>query len=217
VLETEEKHEYIRLNEKKWDARAETFERKWFNRFNFFQFLQMRVIALLYLNKGQHFLDIGCGTRWAVRYAASVVQNKGDFYGIDISPKMIEKAKEICGSCENIHFDKANAEKLPFENDFFDFIICTNSFHHYFNPSRVLAEVFRVLKSHGRFLILDATTDGPLVKIIDRFIRKRDHTHVKMYSTREYRAFFTQAGLKHVSSKSIWGPMMSMKVHIAEK
>ena len=212
--ETKEEHEHDRLNEKKWDSRAETFERKWFNRFNFFQFLQRRVIALLDLHEGQHFLDIGCGTGWAVRYAADVVRNKGDFYGIDISPRMIEKAKDSCSPCENIHFDKASAEELPFENDF---LICTNSFHHYLNPSRVLAEVFRVLKPQGRFFILDATADGPIVKTIDWWLRKRDPTHVKMYSTREYRKFFTEAGLKYICSKSILEQMMSMKVHIAEK
>jgi ubiquinone/menaquinone biosynthesis C-methylase UbiE len=213
----EDKHRHAELSEKKWDARAETFERKWLNRFNFFQFLQKRVITLLDLHEGQHFLDVGCGTGWAVRYAASVVQGKGEFYGIDISAKMIEKAGEICGSCENIHFYKADAETLPFENDFFDFIICTNSFHHYFIPSKVLAEVYRVLKPGGRFVVLDATADGPIVKIIDKWIRKKDRTHVRFYSTREYQALFAQAGLNHVSSKSIWLPLRSMKVHIGSK
>lgn len=213
----EDKQQHAELNEKKWDSRAETFERKWLNRFNFFQFLQKRVIALLNLREGQRFLDLGCGTGWAVRYAASIVQNKGEFYGIDISPKMLEKAKESCGSCENIHFYGADVETLPFENDYFDFIICTNSFHHYFTPSKVLAEVYRVLKPGGKLFILDATADGPIIKIMDNWIRKRDPTHVRMYSTRELRALFSSAGLNHVSSKSIWEPMMSMKVHIGSK
>ena len=213
----EDKHQHAELNVKKWDGWAETFERKWFNRFNFFQFLQKRVITLLDLHEGQHFLDIGCGTGWAVRYAASVVQSKGEFYGIDISPKMIEKARESCGSCENIHFYKADAETLPFDNDFFDFIICTNSFHHYFTPSKALAEVYRVLKPSGRFFVLDPTADLPIVKIVDKWIRKKDPTHVKMYSTREYQALFAQAGLNHISSKSIWGPLVSTKVHIGSK
>jgi len=213
----EDKHQHAELNEKKWDGRAGTFERKWFNRFNFFQFLQKRVISLLDLREGQHFLDIGCGTGWAVRYAASTVESKGEFYGIDISPKMIEKARENCGSCENIHFYKADAETLPFENDFFDFIICTNSFHHYFSPSKALAEVYRVLKPGGRFFLLDFTADGPIIRIADKWALKKDRAHVSFYSTQEYRALFAQSGLNYVSSKSIWRPLTWQKVHVGAK
>lgn len=156
----EDKSKNVVSNEKKWDRRAENFERKWFNRVNFFQFLQKRVIKLLDLHEGQHFLDMGCGTGWAVRYAANLVENKGEFYGIDISPKMIDKALLYSGKSENIHFYNTNAETLPFQNDFIDVIICTNSFHHYVNPDKVLAEAQRVLKPGGKLYIPDATAEG---------------------------------------------------------
>jgi ubiquinone/menaquinone biosynthesis C-methylase UbiE len=213
----EDKQHHAEVNEKKWDERAETFERKWFNRFNYFQFVQKQVIRLLDLHEGQNFLDIGCGTGWAVRYAASVVHGKSEFYGIDISPKMIEKAREYCESCENIHFHKADAEALPFENDFFDFIICTNSFHHYFSPSKALAEVCRVLKPGGRFFLLDFTADGSIIKIADKWALTRDRAHVRFYSTQEYRVLFAQSGLNYICSKSVWRPVMWQKVHIASK
>ena len=110
----EDKNQNTKLNEQKWDKRADTFEKKNFN-FNFFQYLQKRVIALLNLQEDQHLLDVGCGTGWAVRYAASLVKNQGEFDGIDISPRMIQKAVEYCGDCENIHFYKTNADRLPFK------------------------------------------------------------------------------------------------------
>jgi ubiquinone/menaquinone biosynthesis C-methylase UbiE len=212
----EDKRHHAEFNARKFDSWADTFERKWFNRFNFFQFLQKRVITLVDLHQGQRLLDIGCGTGWAVRYAASVVHSNGEFYGIDISPKMIEKAKESCGSCENIHFYEADAEALPFGNDFFDFIICTTSFHHYFAPSKVLAEVYRVLKPGGMAFILDFTADGPILKFTDKLSQKKDRTHVRFYSTKEYQAFFAQAGLNYMYSKSILAPPSS-KVHVGSK
>lgn len=213
----EDKRRHIESNERKWDSRAEAFERKWFNRFNYFQFLQKRVIHLLDLHEGQRFLDIGCGTGWAVRYAASLVKNEGGFYGIDISSRMIEKAQESCSGCESIYFYKADAEALPFENDLFDFIICTNSFHHYFTPSKMLNEVYRVLKTGGRILILDPTADAFLMKMYDKWTKKRESEHVKYYSTQEYRKLLAQARLNYVSSRPIWPLLRQMKVHIGAK
>jgi ubiquinone/menaquinone biosynthesis C-methylase UbiE len=168
------------------------------------------------LKENQHLLDLGCGTGWAVRYAASLVNNQGGFYGIDISPKMIEKAKSNSSDCKNVYFYQENAEQLHFDNDFFDFIICSNSFHHYFSPDKVLSEVYRVLKSKGRIYILDTTADGLIVRTVGKIRKKKDPTHVKLYSSREYKELFTKAKLNYIASQSIWG-LYSIKIHIGEK
>jgi ubiquinone/menaquinone biosynthesis C-methylase UbiE len=69
-----------------------------------------------------------------LRYATNFVNGQGEYYGIDISANIVEKAKTNFLGHDNIHFYKANAEQIPFENDFFDLIICINSFHHYYSP-----------------------------------------------------------------------------------
>ena len=205
--------EHNRLNEEKWNSWANTFDSKRYARF---RFMQKRLVLMLGLKGNQHLLDIGCGTGWAVIYAASLVNNRGGFYGIDISPKMIEKAKSNSADCSNVFFFQGNAEQLNFKDNFFDFIICSNSFHHYFRPDKVLSETYRVLKSKGRIYILDGTGDNFVIKIADKRAKKKDPTHVKMYSTQEYRELFFNAKLKYISSKSIWG-FYAIKVHIAEK
>jgi ubiquinone/menaquinone biosynthesis C-methylase UbiE len=53
---------------------------------------------------GLRLLDLGCGTGWAVRYVVSLVHECGEFYGIDISSKMIEKAKENSAGFKNVYF-----------------------------------------------------------------------------------------------------------------
>jgi ubiquinone/menaquinone biosynthesis C-methylase UbiE len=205
---------HAELNKKKWDRRSETYDEK---RFNYFRFMQKRVFSFMHLKECQHFLDIGCGTGWAVRCAANLVKEGGEAYGIDIAPRMIEKARENANGLKNVHFLQADAENLPFEDNFFDAIICTNSFHHYLHPLKVLTEVHRVLKPGGRIHILDLTSDGFLGRMIDRQYRKREREHVKYYSSREYRDFFNKSKLSYISSKLIVPIIMAMKLHIAEK
>ena len=203
--------EHTELNARKWDSRAETYDAKWFD---YMRYMQKRTIALLPLKENISFLDIGCGTGWAVRYVATLIHQHGEFYGIDISPNMIERAKDNSRDCRNMYFYKANAEELPFQDNLFDLIMCTNSFHHYLQPAKALSEIQRVLKSSGRIYIMDFTADGFLSRMIDRVFRKREPEHVRFYSTREYQRLFADAKLAHVSKQSITS---SMKVHIGEK
>jgi ubiquinone/menaquinone biosynthesis C-methylase UbiE len=203
--------EHIELNKKKWDERSESYDAR---RFDYFRFFQKRVVSLAHPVKGGRFLDIGCGTGWAVRYAAGLVGEGGGAFGIDISPKMIERAKANSRDDGNIHFYQADAEEIPFEDGFFDSIICTNSFHHYLNPSNVLNEVHRVLKPGGRVHIVDPTADLFIVRWIERRTGRKDPSHVKLYSTAEFRALFEKSGLKPLRGKTI---LPIMKVHVAEK
>ena len=203
--------EHAKLNEKLWDLRAETFCDR---RFSYFRSMQKRVVSLLDLKENQRLLDLGCGTGWAVCYAASLVNDRGEFYGIDISSKMIAKAKANSSAYKDVHFYQTAADQLPFENDFFDFIICSNSFHHYFNPDKVLLEVYRVLKPKGRLYIPDVTADGFIMRMVDKLAKKREQEHVKFYSTQEYRTLFAKAGVDYVASKLVTFPV---KIHIGEK
>ena len=207
--------EYAKLNEELWDLRAESwFDRRFSFQSRYLRWMQKKLFSLLEFGRNPRFLDLGCGTGWAVHYAASLAGRRGEFYGVDISSKMIEKAEAGSTSYRNVHFRKANAEELPFDNDFFDLVICSNSFHHYFSPDKVLGEVYRVLKPNGRIYVLDMTADGLMTRMFDRLVKKKEPAHVKLYSTIEYQTLFERARLRYVTSKSV---LLSTKVHIAEK
>jgi ubiquinone/menaquinone biosynthesis C-methylase UbiE len=203
--------EHTELNELKWDSRAATYDQR---RFDYFRWMQQRVIRMIDLRPGFHFLDIGCGTGWAVRYVAGLLQDEGEFHGVDLSGNMIEAARANSRSFRNVHFCKTNAEQLPLEGGSVDCAICTNSFHHYPEPLKVLDEIHRVLSVGGCLYILDVTTDDFLMRWIDGLVRQREHEHVRFYNSREYRTMFALAKLKHVNSRSVAYPL---KVHIAEK
>lgn len=206
-------YDHNTANEKKWSQRATTFDYK---RFDYFRFLQKELIASTSIHSPSNFLDLGCGTGWAVGYVAKMLAGKGIFVGLDISKGMIEKARSNAEGIPNVEFHQSSAEDLPFEDNTFDTVICSNSFHHYLHPEVVLKEVKHVLKPSGRIHILDITADDFFIRWIDERIRAREKEHVKFYCTKEYASLFSQAGLKHISSHQL-KILYPLKVHVAEK
>lgn len=198
------------LNANKWDARAKNYDKKIFD---YFRSMQKSVVLLLDLKGNVRVLDVGCGTGWAVRYASQLCGDNGEVFGIDISPEMIKKAKEQSSGYKNVFFSNADSEAMPFDDNYYDFIICTNSFHHYQNPVKVLNEMHRVLKPSGKVYIMDPTADSILIRSLDGVIRRREASHVKFYNTKEYKALFEKANIKYIESKT----MLLEKIQIGQK
>ena len=117
--------QHIEMNRKKWDSWAPNFDNK---RFSLFRYWQWRIVNTAKLQSNQNFLDIGCGTGWAVCYASKFLTEGGKAFGLDLSTKMIEKARLNGHSIPNVEFFEGNSESMPFENESIDKIICTNSF-----------------------------------------------------------------------------------------
>ena len=203
--------EHEKNNDAKWTKRSRTYDE---GRFNYFRYMQKKLISKIDLHENINFLDIGCGTGWAVLYVAKMLNGKGNFIGIDIANGMIEIAQRKAIVIPNVKFIQASSEKLPIENDYIHNIICTNSFHHYQNPEIVMTEIYRVLKEGGRISILDVTSDDFIISSIDKKVRKKEKEHVRFYSTVEYQKMFISVGLKTISSNYLIYPM---KIHIAEK
>jgi ubiquinone/menaquinone biosynthesis C-methylase UbiE len=191
--------EHIRLNELKWDKWAPVADGKeW--RYEYLRKAQNHVLEIADLKPGINFLDIGCGTGWAVSHAAKICNYNGAFYGIDISAKMIGKAQDNYPDPEVFHFIKANSESIPLADETFDRIICTNSFHHYLHPLKVMEEIHRLLKPGGKVYILDPIADSLFIKFIDILIRLLEKEHVKLYSSNEFKKLMESAGLKYLES-----------------
>ena len=117
--------EHAKRNAGKWDSRADTFNER---RFDYFRLMQRKALAFFEIKPGLHFLDIGCGTGYAVRFVGAKVGFDGVFCGIDISPRMVEIAREDSRGLKNVQFEVASAEELPLSDDFYDAVLCTNDF-----------------------------------------------------------------------------------------
>ncbi len=91
-------------------------------------------------SRGDAFLDAGCGTGLILRHLP-----KGSV-GLDINPRNIKKAKE---HAPNAKLVEADIEKMPFKDNTFSTIICTEVVEHQPNPVPTVDELYRVLQKGG--------------------------------------------------------------------
>jgi ubiquinone/menaquinone biosynthesis C-methylase UbiE len=78
--------------------------------------------------------------------------------GIELSDDMITVANENkiqAGVGDRVNFTKGDAKKLPFEDAFFDVVVCHNMMHHLPDPFSAVQEMKRVLKDDGGFFLRD--------------------------------------------------------------
>ena len=101
--------------------------------------------------KDSNILDIGTGTGAAAFRSASYLDPDGMVIGIDISEGMIRKACEIQNSSpiQNLYFQIADGENLPFLQNIFDRIYCASAFFWIVNKEQTLTHWFDLLKPGG--------------------------------------------------------------------
>lgn len=109
-----------------------------------------RIVQLIEneLDPADHVLEAACGTGLISMRIAPFVEK---YYGCDISPEMIEIArnKALSSGISNVEFSVQDAYNLNFEDDKFDAVILTNALHIMMEPEKVLESVSRILKSEG--------------------------------------------------------------------
>jgi 2-polyprenyl-3-methyl-5-hydroxy-6-metoxy-1,4-benzoquinol methylase len=97
--------------------------------------------------KGKKFLDIGCGLGF---FSSRAGKLGAKVYGIDIGGNLVKISKSRYPKGK---FSVASAERLPFKDDSFDMILCTEVIEHVNNQKKVINEIFRVLKQGGHLII----------------------------------------------------------------
>jgi len=114
------------------------------------------------INKDEAVLDIGCGAGVDTLVAAIMVGSEGRVTGIDLIPEMLKRARTNLKktSLKNVTFQESSAEQLPFPDGTFDVVISNGVFNLIPDKAKALREVFRVLKSSGRFLLVDQILMG---------------------------------------------------------
>ncbi len=103
------------------------------------------------LAKGEHYLDIGCGNGYTVRWAADVVGPGGRAVGLDLSPKMVARARAASVATPAVAFQQAAFPQHELPRASFQGIFSMEVFYYLPDPGAALAEVARLLVPGGRF------------------------------------------------------------------
>jgi len=117
-------------------------------------------IAVSFIDLSNHenkILDIGCGTGWTSEFLNKIGI---DVYGLDIDKEVIKLAQDRHKYDQRINpnkldFSVGNSHILPYPNNFFNYVLFYDSFHHMKNFKKTLKEVYRVLIPTGSVIFAE--------------------------------------------------------------
>lgn len=151
-------------------------------------------------------LDVGCGTG---EFAMKLKGYKKDahVYGLDISPDMIHIARSKFSG--EIDFKIGDVEKMPYEDNSFDYLTCSHSFHHYPHKKRSVREMFRILKPKGKIMIIDGCKDSLLGRVIFDVIVKAHEKDVHHLHSSQFARILEESGFRNITQE-IFNPCIPL-------
>ena len=140
------------------------------------------LVAYAQAKPGERALDVATGTG---NTAFALAESGAEVVGLDLSPGMLAQA---AARGTTVRFVVGSAENLPFADANFDLVTARHAPHHFREVGRFLAEVHRVLKPGGRFVMADGVSPNAESKAwFDRWQTLRDPSHWTNRTADEWR------------------------------
>lgn len=130
-------------------------------------------------------LDVGCGIATVLHIL------KGEKYGID---PLGNEYKKIYSYPKDITIKKGFAEKIPFQSEMFDVVLCSNALDHTTDPEKALKEMDRVLVSKGLLTLVVETKN---------FAVKRDIKHPHTFTVGSLKNLISTTRFNTVFEKEV--------------
>jgi demethylmenaquinone methyltransferase / 2-methoxy-6-polyprenyl-1,4-benzoquinol methylase len=122
------------------------------------------------LRPGQTVLDVASGTGDLAKSFAKIVGKRGKVIMTDINEAMLNTGRDRladAGVVGNVDYVQADAEQLPFADNYFDCVTIAFGLRNVTNKAAALRSLYRVLKPGGKLLILEFS--HPTVPIVNQF------------------------------------------------
>ena len=183
---------YKEKTKKTFDKQAKMYDATYYGKHA--SKLYTEVIARVKGLNCNNVLDVGCGTGNILSLLAE--EDNLKLFGMDFSQAMLEKAKEKLKSRAELKF--GDSEHIPWEENHFDTLICTDSFHHYTEPKKVLKEMARVLRPNGILIIGDPWLISPFKTIGNWSLKFSKGGDYRIYSKKEITELLIDCGFDSI-------------------
>lgn len=140
--------------------------------------------------KGQKFLEIGCGNGDFLRVFKEIGL---DCKGVDISEYSVNTLKEL-----DVKKCDISKDKLPYDDETFDIVYHKSLIEHLVDPLNLMSESIRVLKSGGKIVILTPDWKSQMSTFYD------DFTHVKPYTKFSVERLLDLYGFENIMTEKFY-------------
>lgn len=164
----------------------------------------LELVEKLHIKRGDHVLDVGCGIGTTAIMIADMTGAR--VTGIDLSPKMIEKARDSAdrlGISDQVQFKIGNVLALDFNEAAFDVALFESVLTILpGDPVQALSEIHRVLKPGGRVGGNEASIDPAALEELEHLIEEHPALQ-RVYTAERLQEQFQEAGFVRVSLDEI--------------
>ncbi len=153
------------------------------------------------LQPGETVLDLGCGGGVDAIIASRLVGDEGKVYGLDMTPEMIELARENSTSAgaRNVDYIEGLIEDIPLDDAAVDVVLSNCVINLSDDRPAALREAARVLKAGGRFVVSDIVEFDPVPASARDDVCAIAGTTNGMLSVEAYAALLEEAGFSRAS------------------
>ena len=161
-----------------------------------------KLIEMLTLKGGELVLDLATGTGRVARPLSKQLKD-GKIVGVDQALAMLDVGHQHQDPIPHYLQSAGEADRMPFKTNTFDRAFVSFSLHHFGNPSGVVAEVLRVLKNSGRFVVVDPiieeakdAVDVTLEAKINQVFRRTHGEEFRYHTASSIQRLLTKAGYR---------------------
>jgi ubiquinone/menaquinone biosynthesis C-methylase UbiE len=152
------------------------------------------------IGKDNTILDVGCGGgRTLSKLAESATQGK--VYGIDYSEESVAVSKRTNArwiDMGRVEIRHASVSQLPFGDGMFDLVTAVETHFWWQNLPADMRELFRVLKSGGRLIVIAEVYKGANTRVAKLAEKYASRTGMTLLDVEEHRELFATAGYLNI-------------------